>query len=275
MPITAATCQSRNHKYVATATTDAHIRPFSNPIMSGLEFLPVNLETNLGVFSWSFRQGDQSQEVQGVYAVEDNSLVLEPDCQLIYLAETDFARLDLYRNLAIALGLEPAFRRAALWRAIKARIQELADGRNVLPVWIIDEAQNLPVEFFRDFPAFLNFAFDSRDLMTVWLLGQPALAQTLDRAPYAAMASRIQVRLRLRPIAEREPFKRLIEHGLKQAGATHTLLSDSAMELLRQASQGLPRQAGRLIQTAMRLAVPKGLNHLPDELIHEAIEVLQ
>ena len=77
--------------------------------------------------------------------------------QLIYLAETDFARLDLYRNLAIALGLEPAFRRAALWRAIKARIQELADGRNVLPVWIIDEAQNLPPEFFRDFPAFLNF----------------------------------------------------------------------------------------------------------------------
>jgi len=25
----------------------------------------------------------------------------------------------------------------------------------------------------------------------------------------------------------------------------------------------------------MRLAVPKGLNHLPDELINEAIEVLQ
>jgi type II secretory pathway predicted ATPase ExeA len=101
------------------------------------------------------------------------------------------------------------------------------------------------------------------------------LAQTLDRALYAAMASRIQVRLHLAPIAERERFKHLIEHGLEHAGATHTLLSDSAMELLRQASRGLPRQAGRLLQTAMRLAVPKGLNHLPDELIHEAIEVLQ
>jgi MSHA biogenesis protein MshM len=195
--------------------------------------------------------------------------------QLIYLAETDFARLDIYRNLAIALGLEPAFRRAALWRAIKARIQELAEGRNVLPVWIIDEAQHLPAEFFRDFPAFLNFAFDSRDLMTVWLLGQPSLAQTLDRAPYAAMAGRIQVRLRLHPVVERERFKQLVEHGLKQAGATHTLLSDSAMELLLQASRGLPRQAGHLLQTAMRLAVPKGLNHIPDELIREAIEVLQ
>lgn len=48
--------------------------------------------------------------------------------------------------------------------------------------------------------------------------------------------------------------------------------TDFAMELLRQASQGLPRQAGRLLKTAMQLAVPKGLNHLPDELIQQAIE---
>ncbi len=195
--------------------------------------------------------------------------------ELIYLAETDFGRLDLYRGLASALALEPSFRRAALWRDIKARIQELADGRNILPVWIIDEAQNLPGEFFRDFPAFLNFAFDSRDLMTVWLIGHPSLAQTLNRAPYAALASRIQVRIRLAPISERDRFSHLIEDALRQAGAAHTLLSDSGTELLRQASRGLPRQAGRLIQTAMRLAAPKGLNHLPDELITEAIEVLQ
>ena len=41
-----------------------------------------------------------------------------------------------------------------------------------------DEAQNLPPEFFRDFPAFLNFAFDLRDLISVWLVGHPCLAQT-------------------------------------------------------------------------------------------------
>jgi len=82
---------------------------------------------------------------------------------VIYLAETDFGRLDLYRSLALALGLEPAYRRAALWRQIKACIQELADGKGVTPLWIIDEAHNLPVEFFRELPAFLNFAFDSRD----------------------------------------------------------------------------------------------------------------
>jgi len=194
--------------------------------------------------------------------------------QVIYLAETDFGRLDLYRSLALALGLEPVHRRAALWRDIKARIQELADGKGVVPLWIIDEAQNLPVEFFRDLPAFLNFAFDSRDLMIVWLLGHPHLVHTLERAPYAALASRIQVRLQVKPITERERFKDLIDHAFSQAGAQHTLLSDSGLELLRQASQGLPRQAGRILKTSMQLAVPKGLNHLPDELIQQAIEEL-
>ena len=195
--------------------------------------------------------------------------------QVVYLAETDFGRLDLYRSLALALGLEGAYRRAALWRQIKARIQELADGKGVTPLWIIEEAHNLPLDFFRDLPAFLNFAFDSRDLMAVWLLGHPALDQTLDRAPYAALASRIQVRLRLKPIIERERFHSLVSQAFKQAGAQHTLLSDSGLELLRQAYRGLPRHAGRILKTSLQLALPKGLNHLPDELIQQAIEELR
>ena len=87
--------------------------------------------------------------------------------QVIYHAETDFGRLDIYRCLALSLGLPPSYRRAQLWRDIKAHIHQLADGKQILPLWILDEAQNLPPEFFRDFPAFLNFAFDSRDLITV------------------------------------------------------------------------------------------------------------
>lgn len=195
--------------------------------------------------------------------------------QAIYLAETDFGRTDLYRGLALALGVEPAYRRAQLWRDLKARIRELADTKQVLPVWILDEAQNLPAEFFHDFPAFLNFAFDAQDLMTVWLVGHPRLAQTLDRVPYTAMAGRLQVRLQLKPILERERFAQLIQHALKTAGCPHTLLADSGLELLRQASKGLPRQAGRILHTAMRMAVPKGLNHLPDDLLQQAIEELR
>jgi MSHA biogenesis protein MshM len=36
------------------------------------------------------------------------------------------------------LGIDPPHRRAALWRELKARILDLADNKQLLPVWVID-----------------------------------------------------------------------------------------------------------------------------------------
>ena len=195
--------------------------------------------------------------------------------QVIYAADTDCSRRDMYRNLAIALGLEPAYRRTQLWRDIKERIVDLADNKQVQLIWIIDEAQNLEAQFFSDFPAFLNFAFDARDLMTVWFVGLPNLAYRIDRTANVALASRLHVRVHLQPIQNHADFEALVKHGFAEVGCQQTLLSDSGLELLRQASQGKPRQASQIIKAALRLAVPKGLTHLPDELIQEAVAVLR
>jgi MSHA biogenesis protein MshM len=195
--------------------------------------------------------------------------------QTIYLAETDVGRLDLYRGLALALGLEPAYRRAQLWRDLKQQITEMVDHKQLQLIWIIDEAQNLPPEFFRDFPAFLNFAFDSRDLITVWLVGHPALASLLDRVPYAALASRIQARVHLEPTIERDRFRNLVEHAFQEAGCTNSLIADSGMELLRQAARGIPRHAGNLLKRSLQIAAAKGIHHLPEEILQQAIEELR
>jgi hypothetical protein len=56
------------------------------------------------------------------------------------------------------------------------------------------------------------------------------LQGTLNRAPYAALAGRIQVRLQLMPVVERERFAELITYALKAVGCQHTLLADSGME---------------------------------------------
>lgn len=195
--------------------------------------------------------------------------------QVIYSQDSDCNRLDLYRNFAIELGLEPAYRRTQLWRDIKERIEDLYENKQVQVVWIIDESQNLPTSFFRDFPAFLNFAFDSKDLMTVWLVGLPNLLYTLDRAPYSALRSRIQVRTILKPFQDPTSFQSLVKYAFEAVGCSQVLLSDTGIELLRQASQGKPRQAGQILKVALRLAAEKGLNHLPDELIENAVEVLR
>ena len=81
--------------------------------------------------------------------------------------------------------------------------------------------------------------------------------------------------MQLKPVIERDRFAQLIQHALKTAGCPHTLLADSGMELLRLASQGLPRQAGRILRAAMQRAAAKGHNHLPDDLLQETIEELR
>jgi len=194
---------------------------------------------------------------------------------LRYIADTDLGRLDFYRQLAITFGLAPSYRRAQLWRDIKEHVTQLVTQKNILPVLIIDEAQNLPPEFFRDFPSFLNFVFDSKDYITVWLAGHPELARTIDRSYNTALASRIQARCTLTPIVDREAFQRFLLHGLTQAGCSSTILSDSAIEVLRMASKGNPRQLHRLLVAALRLATDKKLNHLSDDIIGEAISLLK
>jgi len=64
-------------------------------------------------------------------------------------------------------------------------------------------------------------------------------------------------------------------HGFKQADVNNTILSDSGIELIRMASQGNPRKAHQVILPAMRLSAENNLNHLPDDVIQEAINLLK
>ena len=194
---------------------------------------------------------------------------------VFYTAETDFSRFDIYRQIALLLGLTPSHRCSQLWRDIKEHITSLVTQKNVLPIFIIDEAHNLPARFLRDLPSFLNFVFDSKDYITVWLVGLTDLARIIDRAPFKALASRIQVRYELQPIMDREQFKQFICHGFAQAGCSHTMLSDSAIELIHMSSKGNPRQIHSIVVVALRLATDRNINHLPDEIVKEAIEFLK
>ena len=194
---------------------------------------------------------------------------------MFYIAETDFGRLDFYRQLAVLLNLPNSYRRAELWRNIKEHITYLVVQKNILPIFIIDEAHNLSADFFRDFPAFLNFVFDSKDYMTVWLVGHPELAREIDRPANSALASRIQARVELQPIMDRDAFKEFIMHGFEESGCKIKLLSDTGIDLIHMASQGNPRRAHQIIITALRIATDQKISHLPDEIINESIGILK
>lgn len=195
----------------------------------------------------------------------------QPDYPIIYLCDTAIAPVDLYRSLAIELGVHPAHRRAQLWAELKKALLHLVDERGNHPIIVLDEAQHLSDAFLLDLGGFLNFAFDSRDLFTVWLVGLPPLARRLHLLKHDALRSRVAVELRLEPL-ERDSFLLALEHGFKAAGATTKMISDQAAEMLFRSSRGVLRVASRVLSAALHLAQEHAQNFLDESIMQIAIE---
>lgn len=194
-----------------------------------------------------------------------------PDYLVLYLCDTAVSPLDLYRTLATELGLSPSHRRAQLWTDIKKMLTHLVDERGTQPIVIIDEAQHLSDRFLIDLAGFLNFAFDSRDLLTLWLIGLPGLVRRLRMHQHAPLAMRVAAHVHLEPLG-REDFEALVEHGLKSAGANERLLSEPALELLVRTSRGIPRIASRLLRAALRAAHERDQSFVDEHILGEVVD---
>jgi type II secretory pathway predicted ATPase ExeA len=194
-----------------------------------------------------------------------------PDFLVLYLCDTAVSPLDLYRTLAQEIGVRPSHRRSQLWADIKKTLIHLVDDRGTSPIIILDEAQHLSDRFLIDLSGFLNFAFDSRDLLTLWLCGLPSLDRTLRMHQHAPLLMRVSERVQLLPL-ERDAFCAAIDHGFRAAGATQKLLSDSALELLFRASRGVLRLAARILRLALEAAHERDQNFIDDPAMEAAID---
>ena len=195
----------------------------------------------------------------------------KPGHTVLYFCNTTVSPLDLYRSLAGELGVKPSHRRGQLWDDIKKALVHMVDERGSAPVVVIDEAQHLSDAFLLDLAGFLNFAFDSRDLLTLWLVGLPPLVRRLHMQQHAALATRIAVEVRLEPL-DRDTFLSAVDHAFKAAGATRKILSDPAAEMLFRACRGVLRIASRLLRAALRIAHARGQTFLDEHTVQAAID---
>jgi type II secretory pathway predicted ATPase ExeA len=196
-----------------------------------------------------------------------------PDYLVLYFCDTTVSPLDLYRALALELGVRPSHRRGQLWADIKKALLHMVDERNTAPVIVIDEAQHLSDTFLLDLSGFLNFAFDSRDLLTLWLVGLPPFARRVHMHQHAALATRIAADVRLEPL-DRDAFSSAVDHALKAAGATQKILSDPAVEMLFRTSRGVLRVASKLLRAALRIAHARGQAFLDEPTLQAALDEL-
>ncbi|MFO7697406.1 MAG: AAA family ATPase [Anaerolineae bacterium] len=172
---------------------------------------------------------------------------------VVYLSNPHLSISALYREILLALQVEPAFGFMRLLPQLRTTLHDLArKGRYVL--LIVDEAHLLAPELFDQLRFLLNDDMDSACLLTLVLLGQPDLAHKLRFAPYEALHQRIAVRFHLKPFDLEETLG-YVKHQLRIAGAQNPIFSDSFLTSVYDHTKGVARRINNLCRNALLLGV--------------------
>ncbi|MGH9444748.1 MAG: ExeA family protein [Terriglobia bacterium] len=189
--------------------------------------------------------------------------------KILYLHWTSGSALDLLRQLARQLDLEPAHLRGDLARQISEAIVRLNQSKKQHPILICDEAHLLRHAALEQLPLLLNFDMDSSHYLTLLLIGQPLLRRTLSLATHEALRQRIAVHYHLEGITRPE-LDAYLAHQLKTAGLSQPLFDDTAAQALYQATKGILRKVNKLALTALELAASRQASRVDESILLDA-----
>jgi type II secretory pathway predicted ATPase ExeA len=190
--------------------------------------------------------------------------------RLTYCHNATLGRRDFYRQVCTTLGLSPKATAAAVFHAISAEVQQLANAR-VHPVLLIDEAHLLHPDVLGHLHILLNYEWDSRALLSVVLIGLPELDDRLASSVHKSLLSRLHTRLRIAPASVTDSAE-YIRHRLGLAGCTKELFTAGAVALLHQHSTGAHRDLDRLASLALREATRRKKKLVEPELVAAVLD---
>lgn len=169
-------------------------------------------------------------------------------------------------HLGAASGLHPRRLKGETASALLAHFRSLPK-RTVL---LIDEAHLLPDSSLEDLRLLSADDFDRRSPFALILTGQPLLRERLAEPQHYALAQRIGVRLRLRPLNETE-VPLFIERHLKASGAQKNFFEPDAITALFHHTRGIPRLIQNTALDAMLVTLQAGKKTVDAASVQQAV----
>jgi general secretion pathway protein A len=151
----------------------------------------------------------------------------------------------------------------------KFLISSYALGKRV--VLIVDEAQNLSPGALESLRMLSNINADKDQLLQVILLGQPELRELLRRPDLQQFMQRVAVDFFISPLQSFE-VAQYIQHRLNVAGCDRSLFTQRAIEIISEASKGVPRTINILCDMAMVYGFSSGSEMIGAELVVELLK---
>ncbi len=191
--------------------------------------------------------------------------------KFFYLSQTVRTARSFFRALAAELGLQPKFFIEDVSKQVKTHLGDLWHKQKVMPALVIDEAQNLSDTVLEEVRLLTNFRMDSKNYLSIFLLGHPVLKARLKLSPYAALKRRISFNYHLTGL-EQDEINPYLMHRLKLAGKTKPVFTDEAITLLFNYSKGLPGAINTLAHEALYLAADQKKTPVDEILLENIIQ---
>lgn len=185
---------------------------------------------------------------------------------VIYASLSTLGPFSLLSSLASKLGLRPKRFKGDTAQELVTHLR----GQHKRALVILDEAHLLPDPSLEDLRLLTGESLDQKSPFALVLAGQPLLRERLAEPQHYALAQRVTVRVRLRPLSDSEVTLFLDKH-LRAAGAKSNLFEPDAVTLVFQHSRGIPRLAQNLALNALLAAASGGKKLVDADAVQQAL----
>jgi type II secretory pathway predicted ATPase ExeA len=198
---------------------------------------------------------------------------IRESARTVFLFDTQCEPRELISYILRDLGIKPGSDVVEMHHQLnEVLLTEARAGRKF--VLVIDEAQNLSDDALETVRLLTNFETPRAKLMQVVMAGQPQLADKLTNPSLVQLRQRISIFCRLQPF-NKEEATAYIGHRLKLAGyGGAPLFTEDALNLIIEASQGIPRTINNLCFNALSLCYALKRKQVDGSMAAEAIDDL-
>jgi general secretion pathway protein A len=192
--------------------------------------------------------------VQAALAQIDRTSV---DCVL--LSNPTLTRSEFYEYLAIGFRLseDAAASKTQFLLEMRSHL-EARHATGGLSAVVVDEAQSLPVDLLEEIRLLSNIETATTKLLNVVLAGQPELSQLLNEPRLRQLKQRISLRCELGPLDFQETAAYIAGRIRIAGGNPMHVFTRGAVELIYEASGGIPRTINVICDNAMIGAFAEG-----------------
>ena len=198
--------------------------------------------------------------------------VLNPQqYKMLYVSDSQMTPRNFYKILLEQLGVAAHYYRSDAKRQLHKEIELLKSAHGIKPVVVTDESHLFKREMLEEIRFTLNYIYDSVSPMSLILVGQSELLDTLKKQPFQAIRQRVDMKCEI-PNYDRAQVSQYINCHMSYAGAVSDIFSDGAVDVIYNYSVGSARMVNKVCTACLNFGAQSRRKIVDDHMVKQIIE---